>query len=358
MDIKLFSLCKQEVPESERGKECIEQCVNSIFAENVMFTAFSSQKRMLLAISQSLLAADIVIVAVQSNMYHATKKLLCGVLDIELEENAGAVESLMPKLENGSIKQNIFEANVTFPVESELFPTDNGINSGFALTSGGQHLIYMPVEAPKAEEIVFGSLYDYLCEISDGETAETAMEIRHRAIVERTLGRLSENSVKAAFGSEAFGEHIPLLPDEESIKSCAVIDNELREKPEGMSDEKYYINAARDLRDRHAAQYGVALSEILADGDCRYILAAIADESGTNTVKIYAEDGENEDMFYKIAVDKIMLMLYDYNGLVNAAAGSMISDSADKALRKAIAAAAGITVGASAVIGLIVAWIS
>lgn len=358
MDIKLFSLCKQEVPESERGKKCIEQCVNSIFEENTEFTAFSSQKRMLLAISQSLLAADIVIVAVQSNMYHATKKLLCGVLDIELEENAEASELLMPKLENGSVKENIFDANITFPVDCEVFPTDNGLNSGFALTSGGQHLIYMPIEAPRAEEIVFGSLYDYLSELGDGEAAETAMETRHRAIFERTLGKLSENSVKVAIGSKICEDYLASIADTESLKACAVIDNEFAEKSEGENENKYYINAARELRDKHIAQYGVAFSEILADEEGGYILAAIADESGTNVVRMNAEDGENSEMLYKAAIDKTMLMLYDYNELVNAADESMISDKADKSLRKAVASAAGIVVGAAAVIGLLVSWFS
>ena len=358
MDIKLFSLCKQEVPESEMGKKCIEQCVNSVFAESTEFTAFSSQKRMLLAISQSLLAADIVIVAVQSNMYHATKKLLCGILDIELEENAEAVAALVPKFENGSIRQNIFDANITFPVGCEVFPTDNGLNSGFALTSGGQHLIYMPIEAPKAEEIVFGSLYDYLSELGDGETAENAMETRRKAILERTLGKLSENSVKVAIGSKICGDYLTSVVDEESMKVCAVIDNDFAEKSESENEDRYYINAARELRDRHIAQYGVAFSEILADEEGGYILAAIADESGTNVVRMNAGDGENSEMLYKSAVDKIMLMLYDYNELVDAADESMISDKADKALRKAVASTAGLVIGAAAVIGLLVSWFS
>lgn len=358
MDIKVFTLCKQEVPESERGKKCIDDCVSSFFSEYEGIEAFSSQKRMLLAISQSLLAADIVVVAVQSNMYHATKKLLCGVLDIELEENDGLAELLLPKLGAGAIKQATYDANIQFPVESEILPTDNGLNCGFALTSGGQHLIYMPIEAPKAEEIAFGSLYDYFAGLCDGESTDSAMEQRHAAIAKRTFEKLSENSVKVVFGSKIFCNYFSSLSDEEGFSSCAVIDNDFGEKAEDISVEKYYINLSRELRDKHIAQYGIAFSEELEDDDGSYILAAIADESGTNVVRFYAEDGEDEDTLFTVAVDKLMLMLYDYNELVNADDETMISDKADKALRKAVAVAAAGIVGISAAIGLIVAWIS
>ena len=68
MDIKLFSLCNQEAPEAEEGKKAILDCVKCFFPECGGFSHFTSQKRMLVAISQSLLAADIVLVAVQSTM--------------------------------------------------------------------------------------------------------------------------------------------------------------------------------------------------------------------------------------------------------------------------------------------------
>ena len=65
MDIKLFSLCNQDSQEAEKGKEYILGCVKDYFPECGDFNEFTSQKRMLVAISQSLLAADIVLVAVQ-----------------------------------------------------------------------------------------------------------------------------------------------------------------------------------------------------------------------------------------------------------------------------------------------------
>ena len=94
MDIKLFSLCNQDSQEAEKGKEFILKCVKDFFPECNGFAEFTSQKRMLVAISQSLLAADIVLVAVQSAMYNATKRMLCAALDTKTAEN-GEVSAVL-----------------------------------------------------------------------------------------------------------------------------------------------------------------------------------------------------------------------------------------------------------------------
>ena len=118
MDVKLFSLCDTESPTVESGIKCIFDCVKNFFSGCVSFSEFTSQKRMLLAISQSLLAADIVIVAVQGNMYNSTKRLLCSALDIKLEKNARLSAKLGVYLQSGKMKKGAFEGNISFPVES------------------------------------------------------------------------------------------------------------------------------------------------------------------------------------------------------------------------------------------------
>ena len=354
MDIKLFSLCKQEVPESEKGKQCILDCVQSFFPEAEDFTAFSSQKRMLLAISQSLRAADVVVIAVQNNMYNATKRLLSAALGIKLENNKEITEKLSSRLFDGKIKQTTYDANIKFPNGAEIFPTDNGLNNGFALTAGGQHLIYLPIEAPRAEETVYGSLYDYFKELCDDYVNDAAFEQRHIAIIERTLEKFSENSFKLSVYSDTMQEFISSRILNKKLKSSISFDTEIPEKEcKDLND--LYIYKARYIRDKHHAQYGVAISKPFRDDESEetFILAAIADESGTNTVKIFAEDNENAKTLYAAAVDKIMLMLYDYSEYMNISENDSIPSEDDKLLRHAVTKIAATAIGASAIIGFI-----
>lgn len=352
MDIKLFSLCKQEVPESEKGKRCIYTCVKSLFPESEGFNAYSSQKRMLLAISQSLRAADIVVVAVQNSLYHATKKLLCGALDIELEDNDAVAEKLIGRLGSGEINQATFDANIMFPTDAEIMPTDSGLNSGFAITSGGQHIVYLPIDAPWTEETVYGSLYDYLAPLSDIDVAN-AFKMRHKGIVERTLDKFSEQAIKAAVYSDLRSDYIISYVDENKLKNTLVFDSQFPER-ENQELDDYCVYTARDLKDRHNANYGIVFSKPCVDeaGES-FIAVAVADENGTNVIRIYAEHNESDEDLFAVAVDKIMLMLYNYNEVINIGTDETSLSEADKRMKKAAVILTAVTVGASAIIGVI-----
>jgi len=359
MDIKLFSLCKQEVPESENGKQCILDCVQSFFPEAEDFAHFTSQKRMLLAVSQSLRAADIVVIAVQSNMYNATKRLLCAALGMKMQVNSEVAEKLSGKLSDGKIKQTTYDANIMLPEGAELLSTDSGLNNGFALTAGGQHLIYLPIDSPMADETVYGSLYDYFQEFGDEYVNAAALERRHSAIIERTLEKFSENSIKVAVYSETMPEFISSRINDKKLRACIVFDNEVPKK-EYNDFEESNASKARHIRDKHHAQYGVVFSKPFRDSETEetFIIVTVADENGTNTITIFAEEDESAKSLYTTAVDKIMLMLYDYNEYMNLADEDSLPTEEDKLLRKAIAKITGIAIGASAVIGLVIALVS
>ncbi len=357
MDIKLFSLCKQEVAASETGKKCIMGCMLSFFPECEAFTPFTSQKRMLLAISQSLRAADIVLVAVQNNMYNATKRLLCAALGMSMEINGEIADRLSEKLASGKINQATYDANVMFPSDSQIFISDDGLNSGFAMTSGGQHIIYLPIEAPKCEETVYGSLYDYLAGIDEAGNIDAAMEKRHNEIIERTAERLNEKSVKAAIHSETMQKFIISRADKHKLNAGMVFDDEFPQR-ENQQLNDFYNYTARDLRDRHHAQFGIVFSKPYIDESTgeTFAVVSLADESGTNIYKYYAEEGETAEELFALAVDKTMLMLYDY-GELNASYEEEAPNESDKKLRKSIGIFTSAAIGATAIIGLITAFI-
>ena len=197
MEIKLFSLCDNESASAQAGKKCIYNCVRNFFSPCGEFEDFSSQKRMLVAISQSLSAADIVIVAVQSNMYNVTKRMLLSALGMETAPNEKVVQALSGR----KMKETNFTANTTFPVASELLPTAGYVHCGFAVSSGAQHILYLPIDAPKAHEVVYGSLFDYLAPLAEPDRVAAAMDYRHKAILSRTVNKLNHDSTKIAIAN-------------------------------------------------------------------------------------------------------------------------------------------------------------
>lgn len=356
MEVKLFSLCKQEVPETEAGKKNIFECVKNFFPDCEGFSAFTSQKRMLLAISQSLRAADIVIVAVQNNMYNATKRLLSAALDLKIVRNTEATTALNPLLETGKIKQNVFDANVRFPAGAEILPTESFLNCGFALASGGQHIIYLPIEAPRADEVVYGSLYDYLAIICKDEKIAVSFNGRHKKVILRLAEKLDADSVKITFSGEILTNHIAKYLQGLTAKACFILDEAKSYKD--LTKEEF-IEKARDLREENYSQLGVVITDISYDEESaeRYVEVAVADENGTVTMKISAEKDESDEEFISACIDKLMLTLYHYEKLSDTYDEANLVTNADKSLRNNLFKIASGVIGASAIISLIIALI-
>lgn len=353
MDVKLFSLCKQELPTAQTGKAAILECVRSFFPECEGFSGFVSQKRMLLSVSQSLRAADVVIVAVQGNMYNATKRLLTTALDMKTSKQSEVATVIKLLLDNGRIKQNIYEANIRFPQGAVIMPTKSYLHCGFVLSSGGQHIIYVPVESPRADEVVLGALYDCLAEICE-ENCSQALIKRHRCIIEKVAEKLDDKSATVTFSGEAITQHLEKYADKNVLRSCIFIDDT---KLYSDITKDNLIEKARGLRKYRSSDLGVIFSDISTDDNGeRSVTVAIADETGTSTLEIFAEKDETDEQFTASCIDKTMLTLCNFEEL-SCTDEAEITTKADKKLRSYLFRIASGVVGASAVIGIIIALI-
>lgn len=358
MDIKLFSLCNQDSQEAEKGKDAILSCVKDFFPECEDFNEFTSQKRMLVAISQSLLAADIVLVAVQSTMYNATKRLLCSALDMKTVTNDEVASFLSSMPKNKQLKPNLYTASVTFPESATVLPTNDYINCGFSLTSGGQHIIYMPVEDEKAQQIVLGSLYDYFAEIADPYVIGEAMKNRHRTLIAKAVKKLGEDSTKVAVvGNDAADYLTSFLSKSDSSVFTVDINYDF---PEVDNDvKKLSVAFARNVREVNHADLGVYISDPFVSHDeaeevCSYI--AIASCEGTKTYRVIMEDGETTKDLLKVCADKLLMTLCGYER-IGTSNETEDEKNADKNLKGILGIVASAAVLAASVAGFITALI-
>ena len=358
MDIKLFSLCNQDSQEAEAGKKVISNCVNSFFPESKGFSEFTSQKRMLVAISQSLLAADIVLVAVQSTMYNTTKRLLSAALDMKSVTYSEVASAIQNKLDQKKIKQTTYNANISFPMGATLFPTDDYINCGFAITSGGQHIIFMPVEDEKAQQVVFGSLYDYFAELCEPYVVSNAIKERHIALINRTIKKLADDSVKVAVvGNDSSDYLVSFL----SKKASSVFTVDMNyELPDNKDLKESSISAARTVRDNNHADLGVYISEPYVnpiDGKNYCVYITVANSEGTAVYLIESDGNEKSKDILKVAVDKLLMLIYNYEklGNINSEEETAAEKKADSNLKGILGIVASATVLLASIAGFITA---
>lgn len=359
MEIKLFSLCNQDSREAESGKEKILKCVKDFFPNCGSFSEFTSQKRMLVAISQSLLAADIVLVAVQSTMYNATKRLLCSALDIRTDRSDETASALSSRINVKKMKPSFFEASVTFPESAVIMPTSDYFNCGFALTSGGQHIIYMPVEDEKAQQIILGSLYDYFAELSEPIVASQALKSRHRLLVSTVVKKLNDNSVKVAVaGNDAADYLVSFLKKNDSSAFTVDMDYELPDEDRDIR--KIAIHVARNVRERNRTELGVYISNpFVSDENNSQLCAivAVANANGTKTYTLPIANSESPKELLRVCVDKLLLVLCDYESIESIVEETEEDKQADKKLKDILGITVSATVLAASIAGFVIALI-
>lgn len=311
MEIKLFSfLTKSENAAFTGSKKVISDCVNSFSNEEEKFKNFSSPKRMMLAVSQSLRSADAVVVAVQSSSYNSIKKFICSAFNIECVQNEEIHNALLPVYEKRQITKSAFENNAFFPEKADIFAVSDYKYCGFSITSGGQCIIVIPLDEVKTGEVVFGSLYDYLAELSDIDNAEDISKLKRARLTAKLISLLKKSNTKLAFSSlggvQLIKDGIALVgKNNESI----VFTDKPEPRQSTQSVQEYIISVAQKARENSKSDFACAVSSAFASNtdDSTFIYYAVADENETFVSKLFAREGENPKDLYRAAVENALM---------------------------------------------------
>lgn len=360
MEIKLFSLTKKEPHLFADEKRAVTECASSFSSETEKFKNYSSPKRMLLAVSQALRSADVVIIAVQSSNYNSAKKMICSALGIDLKQDEDIYSALLPVKESGKITQGALLNNSMFPKEADIFATGDFKCCGFSVTSGAQSIIVLPLDSIKTAEIVFGSLYDYLGDIAGVKDKKELARLKRYRLAQRTYQSLKKSGEKISFaplgGKSLIDENIRLIDKENEFMSLG----EAPEARQSSQSVKEYITAAAQAeREKSGCDYAGVVSSAFASNtdDSVFIFYAVADKENTHVIKLYANEDENPKALTAYAVERMFetagdIVITKFNEKESAK-----PTQADRNLRQKISAITAFAIGGSAAICAVLALI-
>ncbi|MCQ2479252.1 MAG: hypothetical protein MJ120_01330 [Clostridia bacterium] len=310
MEIKLFSFIKGEEIEFADCKDAIVDCVTLFTSKEEEFYNFSSPKKMLIAGAQALKKADAIIFAVPLASYNSMKKTICSVFEMETESNEEIYENLLPAFKEKKITKTAFENNCLFPKEADIFPVSDFRCCGFAITEGTQSIILLPLDDEKTNEIVYGSLYNFIGEMAGFDNMADISMLKCAVLATKLSASLRKGKSRLAF-TDLGG--IPLI--EESLyhadrenKTMFVADKPEPRLP-SQTIQDYIITTAQKTRLDTKADYACAVSSAFASNtdDSTFIYAAVADENDTAVKKLYLNDGEDPKSLYQSAVEEVFL---------------------------------------------------
>ncbi len=296
MNISLFSFSKGESGAFSSSKKLISDCANVFSPAPVKFSNFASPKRMFIAVSQALRSADCVIIAVQSQSYNSIKKMLCAALEVEVQQKEEVYVNLLPLHEKGDISNTALINNSIFPAGSTVFATDNMLCCGYAITSGSQSIVVLPLDSIKTSEIVFGSLYDFLAHRTGVEVTKGDFDkLKCLRLTERLFTSLKKANATITLvslnGSDIFEQCANAIDKEGATFRFK---NDVESRVGSQPVKEYLASCAQKARIEAKTDYSVALSSAFSDNDDSvYVYCAVADNRETVVTKVFAEADED-----------------------------------------------------------------
>lgn len=292
------------------SKKIIADCANVFSSEEEKFKNFSSPKRMLLAVSQSLRSADAVVIAVQSSAYNSIKKMICAAFKLDCEQNEEIYTPLLPFYEKKKISKAALENNSLFPKNADVFAVSDYKCCGFAVTAGAQSIIVLPLDEIKTGEVVFGSLYNFLSEVSGVGSEEEISKLKCARMMARLVSLLKKDQSRIVF---------PKLGGAQILEECLNFVDKTRKnayvagKPDArqatQSVQDYIVSTAQKTREMAKTDYACAISSAFANNtdSSTFIYYAVADSEDTYVSKLYAKEGESTKQLYRAAVESALL---------------------------------------------------
>ncbi len=324
------------------------------------FVFCTNNQELLKKLTAAFTQTDTVILAVECPLFLQTKNLLFKALGLKREISKDIVQLLSGG--DAQAPENGFAGQAEVPKGSSVFLSEDGLYAGFAVVSGKQHLIVLPLDAVRIDAVIANGFFDYLRALYPG--GESAPAAAGPAAVtpqaEKACEALKAKNMTVAVAStktscflEAAAKNAPAAGDCLAFVECDV------EKGEKTHKEHIAALAFAALKQK-GSNLGAAMSNVFVsetDSSKVFVFVAVADAQRTRVAKIFAEPGETPRQLIDVAVESLLDMLADYaerNGFAGfensappapPAAGSGLLPTAAIALICAAAAALSAAVG-------------
>lgn len=363
MQIKLIALSSNElVAYSSTTKmisNSIAQMTNTTPAD---FTHFSNHKDLFMNMNEYFQTAEIIILAVDLQMYISTKGVLFKALGIKCEKNDEILSIINSDACISNLNETQANAHAAIPYGAEAFITKDGLFSGFGIKSNNQKLIMIPIDDKRLLNILTKDIRPFITEGLDinfedapsnadieeqmhetlqsypvftraaavpsnatATLADTKTKEKENAFEMPVAQEIAENTNPIAYAIEKMQKNNSQISfakqnnnllveaivetNEDIHKSSAVRLVKVTEEKTEDTEESYKMataTVAKNAKKSGHTQFGGAVSPVFKDGDGNsYIFSALADEEKASVFKIYALENEKEESLVTTGVSTV-----------------------------------------------------
>lgn len=276
------------------------------------FKLCGSMSQVSSSLSDAFSNSELVVVGIEPSVYCKSKLAILRAMHVKTQLN-DELKELIGQPEGMTAYQ--LSMHCAMPAVSEVFYTEDGLYSGFAIKSGKQHFVMLTLDKLRLEPVVNKGLRPFLDKVSPAK--KTEMQISpDSSLAIKAAEALREKGMKVYFASTPSCEMVKTLCAPE-VADGTVVFSSYTSKRGDEAPRSYIADLARYAIPQDENALGAAVSNVFTGtsqetGEQKYnVYVAVADTSSSRVLRFVSQSGETPEELITAAIEMLMEMICD-----------------------------------------------
>ncbi len=280
------------------------------------FRLCGSMSQVSAALSDAFANSDIVAVGAEPSVYSKAKLAILRAMHIKTQLDGRVREKIG---NSADLDAQQLSLHCAMPENASIFLSDDGLLSGFAIRSGRQHFIMLPLDKDRIENQLSNGVLPYFVqagiEVSQNISQDEAEPAKVKtSCAEKAVQLLKEKNMKVYFAATPSCEMVKDMCGEDIIKDSFVFTEHTADRG-AEAPRSYIADLARYSIPDSEEAFGAAVSNIYTGnsqdtGERKYnIYVALADKHASRVLRFASQPGETPDELISASIELLMDMI-------------------------------------------------
>ena len=320
MKVELFAIVKDKANAPSLPQQMIHKTFSEIGTQTENFRVFDNPRSFFGEMSGAFTRARIIVAAADKQSFLEQKWTLLKALGISSEICSAVVSQIR---NNSDAADSSLKAHALMPKDATVFVSSDGLYSGFAVKSGKQTLVYLPLDEKITAEMIDGGVRNYFSDETKTAVEAAVMSVapQKREVPDlderfvEAANILSQNDLAVALPSTQTSRYIANAIHNHPLCGEAFIISEEDDIDEGeVSVQERIVRLAEECRSEIGTELGAVVSNIYSDPetDEMFVCIALADKDRALVRRITALPGENANDLVLVATNELFSVVISY----------------------------------------------
>ncbi|MBQ3602855.1 MAG: hypothetical protein IJA02_03345 [Clostridia bacterium] len=275
------------------------------------FRLCGSMSQVSSSLSDAFSNSDLVVVGLEPSVYCKSKLAILRAMHVKTQLNE-QLKTLIGDAKDMTAYQ--LSMHCAMPVNAEIFPTEDGLYSGFALQSGKQHFVMLTLDKLRLDPVTEKGLKPMLEKYAPEQQERSAAP--DSKLAEKAGKMLREKDMKVYFAGTPSCEMVKDLCSEEIENGTFVFTSYTAQRGD-EAPRSYIADLARYAIPQGESALGAAVSNVFTGasqetGEQKYnVYVAVADTAASRVLRFVSQTGETPEELITAAIEMLMEMICD-----------------------------------------------